>query len=79
MTPDYCVNLRCLDIQGVVMFQRLLIGSALVSAAATDALAQACTENICPIPAPIVGAGLPGLLAGGAIVFAWYRSRQKKH
>ena len=62
------------------MFQRLLIGITLVGIASTDVLAQAvCTENICPIPAPIVGAGLPGLLAGGAAAFAWYRSRRKKH
>jgi len=64
---------------GTNMFQRLLIGIALVGIASTEVLAQTCTtENFCPIPAPIVGAGLPGLLACGAAAFAWYRSRRKK-
>jgi hypothetical protein len=38
-------------------------------------------ESVCPrprsVPAPVVGAGLPGLLAAGVSLFAWWRRRQK--
>ena len=30
------------------------------------------------VPGPIVGAGIPGLLAGGVALYAWYRSRQRR-
>ena len=36
---------------------------------------QQCTDN-CPVPGPIVGAGLPGLLAGFGVMLAWYRKRR---
>jgi len=36
---------------------------------------QQCTGN-CPVPGPIVGAGLPGLLAGFGAMLAWYRKRR---
>ena len=29
-----------------------------------------------PVPGPIAGAGIPGLIAGGIALFAWYRQRK---
>jgi hypothetical protein len=31
-----------------------------------------------PVPGPIAGAGIPGLIAGGVALYAWYRSRKKR-
>lgn len=35
-----------------------------------------CTGAACPVPGPIAGAGLPGLLAGFGAMLAWYRKRR---
>ena len=29
-----------------------------------------------PVPGPIAGAGIPGLIAGAIALFAWYRQRK---
>ena len=29
-----------------------------------------------PVPGPIAGAGIPGLIAGGVALYAWYRQRK---
>ena len=29
------------------------------------------------VPGPVVGSGIAGLIAGGAALYAWYRSRKK--
>jgi hypothetical protein len=29
-----------------------------------------------PVPGPIAGAGIAGLIAGGIALFAWYRQRK---
>ena len=53
------------------MLERLLVGIALIGIVSTPVLAQTL-----PVPGPIVGAGLPGLIAGGVAAYAWYRSRK---
>jgi hypothetical protein len=53
------------------MLERLFVGIALIGIASTPALAQVA------VPGPIVGAGLPGLIAGGVAAYAWYRNRKK--
>jgi hypothetical protein len=55
------------------MLERLLVGIALIGIVSTPVLAQTL-----PVPGPIVGAGLPGLIAGGVAAYAWYRSRKKR-
>jgi len=57
------------------MFDRLVIGLALVGVATTQALAGV------PVPAapgPVVGAGLSGLVVAGVGIYAWYRGRKTK-
>ena len=55
------------------MLERLLVGIALIGIVSTPVLAQTL-----PVPGPIVGAGLPGLIAGGVAAYAWCRSRKKR-
>lgn len=56
------------------MFERLVIGIALVSVATTQALAT-------PVPAapgPVLGVGLSGLVVAGVGIYAWYRGSKTK-
>ena len=55
------------------MFERLLIGIALVGVTCSAALAGPVA-----VPGPIVGAGIPGLVAAGIGAYAWHRRRRQQ-
>ena len=55
------------------MFERLIIGLALVGVASTQALAW---TPVAAAPGPVVGAGLSGLAVAGVGIYAWYRNRK---
>jgi len=57
------------------MFERLLIGIAFVGITCSTALADGW---IATVPGPIVGAGIPGLVAAGVGAYAWYRRRSQQ-
>jgi hypothetical protein len=54
------------------MFERIVIGIALVGGTFSQALAAAAA----PAPGPVLGAGLSGLVVAGVGIYAWYRNRK---
>jgi hypothetical protein len=54
------------------MFERIVIGLALVGITTAEALAN----GVCAAPGPVLGAGLSGLVVAGVGVYAWYRNRK---
>ena len=54
------------------MFKAFIVGIGLIVVASTSVLA---TPTV-PVPGPIVGAGLPGLVLAGGALYAWYRKRK---
>ena len=55
------------------MFERFVIGIALVGVGCSQALAW---QPAVAAPGPVLGAGLSGLVVAGIGVYAWYRNRK---
>ena len=53
-----------------------IVGLATLCAIALVDSAFAGTGTWVPIPGPIAGAGIPGLIAAGVAAYAWYRRRK---
>jgi len=62
---------------GASMLKRLIVGSIVVVSAVLPAMAGGV--GTLPLPGPIVGAGVPGLILAGAAAFAWWRHRRNNH
>jgi len=55
------------------MFERLAIGIVLFGITTTSALANIPPA---PVPGPVLGAGISGLVVAGVGIYAWYRNRR---
>jgi hypothetical protein len=49
---------------------------ASLTAICAVALIESAYAGGVPVPGPIAGAGIPGLIAGAIALFAWYRQRK---
>jgi len=56
------------------MFERFVIGIALVGIACSQAMAG--WTPVAAAPGPVLGAGLSGLVVAGVGIYAWYRNRK---
>ena len=52
--------------------------ASLTAICAVALIESAYAGTFTPVPGPIAGAGIPGLIAGSIALYAWYRSRQKR-
>ena len=50
--------------------------ASLTAICAVALIGSAYAGTPSPVPGPIAGAGIPGLIAGGIALYAWYRRRK---